>query len=139
MKSSEKITEIKFSRKIVAAVMAVLYLVASSPVAAFAEDYFGIDIYNAETAAALGIGDDEEFSADTHADVIFYGDYALLDCAENSDGTYTMVVQTIIDLEGLFPPGEDKITRISTVKFSYDNKNVHFISAEYTQDGEKIP
>ena len=110
-----------------------------SDVAAFAEDYFGIDIYNAETAAALGIGDDEEFSADTHADVIFYGDYALLDCAENSDGTYTMVVQTIIDLEGLFPPGEDKITRISTVKFSYDNKNVHFISAEYTQDGEKIP
>ena len=106
-----------------------------SDVAAFAEDYFGIDIYNAETAAALGIGDDEEFSAD----VIFYGDYALLDCAENSDGTYTMVVQTIIDLEGLFPPGEDKITRISTVKFSYDNKNVHFISAEYTQDGEKIP
>ena len=91
-----------------------------SDVAAFAEDYFGIDIYNAETAAALGIGDDEEFSADTHADV-------------------TMVVQTIIDLEGLFPPGEDKITRISTVKFSYDNKNVHFISAEYTQDGEKIP
>ena len=110
-----------------------------SDIAAFAEDYFGIDIYNAETAAALGIGDDEEFSADTHADVIFYGDYALLDCAENSDGTYTMVVQTIIDLEGLFPPGEDKITRISTVKFSYDNKNVHFISAEYTQDGEKIP
>ena len=110
-----------------------------SDVAAFAEDYFGIDIYNAETAAALGIGDDEEFSADTHADVIFYGDYALLDRAENSDGTYTMVVQTIIDLEGLFPPGEDKITRISTVKFSYDNKNVHFISAEYTQDGEKIP
>ena len=38
MKSSEKITEIKFSRKIVAAVMAVLYLVASSPVAAFAEE-----------------------------------------------------------------------------------------------------
>ena len=38
MKSSEKTTEIKFSRKIAAAVMAVLYLAASSPVAAFAED-----------------------------------------------------------------------------------------------------
>ena len=37
-KNTEKITEIKFSRKIVAAVMAVLYLVASSPVAAFAEE-----------------------------------------------------------------------------------------------------
>ena len=37
-KNTEKITEIKFSRKIVAAVMAVLYLAASSPVAAFAEE-----------------------------------------------------------------------------------------------------
>ena len=38
MKSSEKITEVTLSRKIAAAVMAVLYLAASSPVAAFAEE-----------------------------------------------------------------------------------------------------
>ena len=108
-------------------------------VANFAADYFGIDIYSTETAAALGIGSEDEFAADAHADAILYGDYTLLGCAKNPDGTYTMSVKTVIDLEGLFPPEEDHPERISTVKFSYGDENIRFISAEYTQDGEKIP
>ena len=57
MRSSEKITEVTLSRKIAAAVMAVLYLAASSPVAAFAEE---LNAVSKPVSRAVSVSNEEK-------------------------------------------------------------------------------